>query len=642
MPTPQIDPATGERITVGATPQIDPATGERISTPAATPPPSAPASSSSQDQGVLHGIGSELLGAGRGIAHLFSPPSTPEEIGAADVSPIALPLYRMGRGIVGNEKTAAHQTAQYARDAEQTPWSDPALKLLSGARAGTSALLMADPLLPGGGAGMNEKIDAGKPREALGAGVADIGMLAGPEAISKVGGAAKGALTGDLDAPIVGSDVTPRQRFSAARRMGVSLDAADATNAPVPSALKRIGENSLAGGHVYDALKAGNTSALSGSFDRFLNSLYNSDREMGGRDIQGALKTDQARLKSGAEEGFDALTEQTKGVPIRSAPAVGETARSLLKPIQQLADKYPSLAPNKTMQVLSDLGRVGAKPEAARASFLDAPGSEFAIPQQTPAAAPVTWADLQRLRSGTHDLTTSSPDLVKSQAIAPLQHMTSTLDDAMTSEASGLNPAQEALFRSANNDWKDMKATYDDPQSPFYHAVRTDNPSSLFAGVGPKTPENARNLLQRLGPGPTPAAGALRRGTIESALKPTAEDLPNYKSFPLQLNRIPADYRAELFSPGQNETLHDLSRTSNVLGKDFNPSGTAKQGQKIAEAAMLVPSMGTPLLQYPLAKMMTNPSAVDWLMRERVPTSPVPKVAAGATAINARRGRKAQ
>lgn len=490
--------------------------------------------------------------------------------------------------------------------------------------------------------------------------VADVGTGIVAGHLLSAPGAVKEFVRGNVDAPIAGSTATPRMRYDAAKRLGVNLDAADATGSHLLENVKHVGENSLFGGHLYDATKAANTGALQGSTEDFLNDLYPGDRESGGRTVRDALQRDHQGLRNNAENGFDELTEQTKGKPVKGAPAVGKTASTLLKTIEPLAEKYPSLAPGKTMNVLSDLSGVGSTERPAPANFLDAPGSEFAVPREMTPPRQDTWADLQRLRSATHDLTTTNPDLVKSQAIAPLQQMTASLDDAMTNASSGLTPAQEAVFRKANGDWKDMKATYDDPSSPFYHAVRTENPSTLFGGVGPKTPENAINLRKRLSPltetpveksspvlggesesspfeyaphqSPSPALGALRRGTVESALKPNNEGAPNFRNFGTQLNRIPADYRAELFSPDQNAKLRDINLTSNVLSKDFNPSGSGKLGQKVAEAAALVPTMGAPILQYPVAKAMTSPRAVDWLMR---PAKPNPYRAPAAGLLSA-------
>jgi hypothetical protein len=474
----------------------------------------------------------------------------------------------------------------------------------------------------------------------------------GVNTILRAPGVIKDFVRGPVNTPPAGSTVAPRMRFEAAKRLGVNLDAADATGNPFLGNLKKINENSLFGGHLYDNLKTANTGALQGSTDSFLNDLYEGDRESGGRDILDALRNDQHNLKSGAESGFEQLTEQTKGKPVKGAPAVGKTAKSLLKTIEPLSNKYPSLAPGKTISVLSDLARVGGRERPPiPTGFLDAPDSEFAVPRKIAPAVPDTWSDLQRLRSATHDLTTTNPDLVKSQAIAPLQQMTSSLDDAMTNASSGLTPAQTEIFRDANSKWKDMKETYDDPSSPFYHAVRTDNPSTLYSRVGPQTPENAINLRRRLSPfesmtgvgpngaitKPSRALGALRRGTVESALKTNSEGAPNFRNFGMNWNRVPADYRAELFSPDQNVKLQDITHTSNVLGKDFNPSGSGKLGQKVAEAAALVPTLGAPVLQWPLAKLMTSPKAVEWLMHPG--TRPNPFVGPGtvATAASSRK-----
>lgn len=473
-----------------------------------------------------------------------------------------------------------------------------------------------------------------------GAGVANAlaqvgaGLLVGKalDTAIKSPSAVKRIVTGDVMVPRPGSTVSPAERYAAAKRLGVNLDAADATGSSLLGNVKKIGENSLAGGHLYDNLKAANTGALQGSTDEFLNGLYEGDRESGGRAIQDALRANHTKLRENAESGFERLTDATKGKPVTGAPAVGKSADTILDAIEPLAEKYPSMAPRQTLSVLRDLSQVGKTTTAPEvfSPFVDEAGRPIASATQPTPPLPDTWSDLQRLRSATHDLTTTSPDLVKSEAIAPLQRMTSSLDEAMTNAASGLTPEQLQMFRQANQDWKDMKATYDDPSSPFYHAVRTENPSTLFSKVGPLTPENAVNLRNRLTPiqgemtgvgpnGPvlrvSPALGALRRGTIESALGTDNEGAPNFKTFGTKLNRIPADYRAELFSPEQNVTLRDINHTSNVLGKDFNPSGSGKLGQKVAEAAALVPTAGLPLVQYPLAKMMTNPSVVEWLMR---------------------------
>jgi hypothetical protein len=450
---------------------------------------------------------------------------------------------------------------------------------------------------------------------------ATFGLMAGAgELAGKLPVAGKNFIRGNITEKIPGSTVTPLQRYLNAKELGVNLDAADATNSPKLQAVKHLNENSLFGGPRYEKLKGQNTGALQDVTEGLLDSMYTGDRESGGRMIQDALKTNQGGLRSGAEAGFQQLSDATKGTRIAGAPAVGDMATKLRGKIEPLASRYPSLAPNQTIKVLQDLSKVGVTPKPPAPSFLDAPGSEFAVEQKTPTSPPDTWSDLQRLRSATHDFTVSNPDLVKSQALAPLQVMTSALDDAMTNASSGLTPEQQRLFRSSNAQWKDMKETFDDPSSPYYHAVRTSNPSTLYGGIGPKTPENAVGLRGRLSPfdqypnGPSDALGAIRRGTVEGALKENAEGAPNFQRFAGRLRTIPGDYRAELFSPDQNAQLERIATTSNVIAKDFNPSGSGKLGQKVAEAAAFLPTAGAPLLQYPIARAMTSPRAVEFLM----------------------------
>lgn len=437
----------------------------------------------------------------------------------------------------------------------------------------------------------------------------------------------RSGLAGDVTAPIVGSNITPLERYQSAKALGVNLDAADATNSGPLKMVKKVNENSLFGSGQYDNARARNISALRTSTDNFLEGMYPGDMQEGGTAIRDALRRNQQDLRNGAESGFQQLTEQTQGQPMQGSPAVGQKAQSLLSAIEPLAQKYPSLAPSKTMNVLSDLSNVGAQPQApVRLSpFVDEYGKPMASAIQPPPARLDTFADLQKLRSATHDLTTTNPDLVKSQAIAPLQQMTQSLDGAMTNAANGLTPQQTSLFRDANANWSDMKDTYDNPSSPLYSAVRNATPDSLYSGqgLGPRNATAMQNLRPRL----ADAINPLQRGTVESALPMDSGGERNFKTFGTRLNRIPAEYRAELFSPEQNRTLKDMQNTSNVVNFDQNPSGSAKGLQKYGELTSLItPAAPLTLAQYPVARMMNSPKVVDWLMRPpttSAPTAPV-------------------
>lgn len=423
---------------------------------------------------------------------------------------------------------------------------------------------------------------------------------------SGIPGMAKTAIAGDVNKPITGTNITPLQRFTSAKNLGVNLDAADATNSGVLKNVKKLNEHSLLGSNSYEKLGAANTSALQGSTDKFLTGLYDGDRESGGSAIQGALKQDHATLKNTAQQGFQDLDKATGNSPVPGAPDLGMSAKRIIAEQEPYFKQFPSLRPSRTMSVLDDVSNLAPQDPTTKR-----------LAQQPPA----TWSTMHRLGSDLHGIYANNPDIVQTRANGWLQQLVGQNGDAIRDASTGLTPSQLNTFNKANGAWGDMKETYDNPSNSLYQAVRTKDSSSLYGGIGSKTPENARNILGRLSPkgispGESPAVGALRRGTVEGALKTTNDGSPNFKTFGTQLNRIPADYRAELFSPDQNSTLKDIASTSNVLNKDFNPSGSAKLGQKVAEgAAMFHPaSMAAPLLQYPIAKLMTSPSSVRFLM----------------------------
>lgn len=486
------------------------------------------------------------------------------------------------------------------------------------------------------------------------------------EGAMRAPGAARGFLAGDVEAPITGTSTSPAARYQAAKRLGVNLDAADATNSPLLGNVKKIGENSLAGGHLYDASKAANTSALSGATDNFLDRLYEGDRESGGKAIQDALKQNQGGLQARSTAGFDSLPQD---VPLPGLKEVGKRAQGMAAENARYQAMFPSLKPSRAMGVVEDVGKLGPQAKSASA---DSPFDPTAPVRNavTPKMKPQSFSTGQKLRSDLLEFGRKNPDIVAGQGDAMVRELAGGVDDAITGGSAKLTPEQLETFRNSNADWKDMKETYDDPSNPFYHAVRTDNPSTLYGGIGSKTPENAQNLVRRLSPmnsvveskpapvlggegepgafaegfarPQSPALGALRRGTVEGALKTTNDGSPNFRTFGTQLNRIPADYRAELFSPDQNATLQDIQHTSNVLGKDFNPSGSAKLGQKVAEAAALVPTLGAPLLQWLPAKAMTSPSFVDWLMRPSTRPNPLIAPSVAATSVLTSRNQRAQ
>ncbi|MCU1247098.1 MAG: hypothetical protein JWQ49_127 [Edaphobacter sp.] len=484
-----------------------------------------------------------------------------------------------------------------------------------------------------------EQHDAGNDAGMAGTLTGFVGSAALPDAIAggvtkvrNLPSTLKTALQGPINEPIVpGGTLTPSARYANAKTLGVNLDAADATNNGFLKGVKTLNQNSLAGAGKYEALHNANVTALGDATDATLDQMHPGDRQSGGQTIQQALKADHQNLKTEADWNYKDLDRQVGAAPIDAAP-LGKAAADILNQQAEYQKMFPSLTPPKTMGILRDVAKLG-EPAAAV--------DELGNPTSTPPVQP-TFAQLQALRSDLHGATMTNPDMIPGQGAAWLKQLTAATDNTMTGAESGLNPSQLAQFREANDYWSDAKNTYDNPSNPYYSAVRTDNPSSLYGGIGPKTVEGAKAMQKRLGGPESPAMGAVQRGTVEGALKTTNDGSPNFKTFGTQWNRVPSDYRNALFTPPQAEALNNIANTSNVLFKDSNPSGTAKVGQKIGEvtaplsSAATTLALGHPLAavgelglaglyggaQHLIAKGMTSPAAVDWLMKPGAPLRP--------------------
>lgn len=432
-------------------------------------------------------------------------------------------------------------------------------------------------------------------------GVITDGALKGAGNVAKViPDAARARLAASVDEPMVGTATTPRARFEAAKRLGVNLDLADATNSPVATSLKAVGRNSLAGEPVYEKAKAANIAALGNSTDQTLSSMSPLDREAGGVRLQDLLKEDQQRLKTASDVGHGEIHRDYGDMPLRDPSQIAQVGDYLQKQGARHAEQFPSLQTPKVDAIVGDASRFGRPAPPA----VGPPAGTY---------TPPTISEALKARSGILDVYQNNPELVKSAADAKLQTLVGATHDAIMDS---LPAGAQKTLRGAQLAFKEMKQTYDSPSSPLYDAVRTASPSSKVSGIGPATPESVRGVISRVG---EEGRGILQRGTAEKLLGTApGTDGYNFRSFPTQLSRTPTDYASELFGDHLGK-LQDISDTSQALSKDLNPSGTAKQGQKIGEALAIPHMAGAPLLQYPLARLMTSPSVVDWAMRQPQP-----------------------
>lgn len=323
-----------------------------------------------------------------------------------------------------------------------------------------------------------------------------------------------------LDTPVAPGDLTPRERYRAAQDMGVNLDRAQATNAPVPATVKKITEHGLFGSSRFGKNNAANIEALHAHANGLLDDTApHMTREEFGNQARRALKEHRDMLADvpaqkvsaqglldsidrrnmGREEFGDAVREALErhrdGIMDRETQIyedldkrIGDKAPNL-KDIQQKAqaiydankrfyDNHPDMLKGGDARVWSlvrDLARKGD----------DAPVD--------------TWADLQRARSHLLDLT-RGPEFVGDLAAGWAKQLTGAIDDTMTSAQNlpGLRPEDVRDFRAANSLHRRLKETYDDPQSPFYWVSRADDGLKVADKLNSLGPADQRTFREAM------------------------------------------------------------------------------------------------------------------------------------------------
>lgn len=456
-------------------------------------------------------------------------------------------------------------------------------------------------------------------------------------AVSKVA-----PFSGSLDTVIPGTDTTPRLRYESANRVGVQLDAADATGSPTLGVVKKVNENSLTSSPTYESNKTANLSAVRNYANDLVENLSQHDREMGGAMIRQDLIKAQMGLHEDATSGFQSLPQNLE---LPGLEDVGNSAKDLAKKNAAYQDLFPSLTPNKAMSVIGDVSGLASKEAPVRmSSFVDESGKPIPSSSQAVPTAK-SFALGQKLRSDLLEFRRKNPDIVAGQGDAMVGQLAGQVDNAIMDGAKGLPPEMQEVFRNANAKWKDMAQTFDSPTSPYYSAVREQgaggvDATTLAKGFGPKTPNFVRDLSARVSP---ETMDVIRRGVLEDALGTAPGGGYHFGSFPRKWNALPNDYVNELFGPMQAAKIQDLADTTHALNRDYNPSGTARTQQKIGEAAAigggvlnppaLAAEAGYHGAQFVTSKAMNSPGVVDWLLKDRTPTAKGPDAWANAGAV---------
>jgi hypothetical protein len=559
---------------------------------------------------------------------------------------IANPLIDFAQDVHDPSGAVAARRLKQGEDAFNASPLNPDAK---GSAVGGAAELMGNaiPLLSGVGTQVRQYAESPHPLTDIGGDALTAGIMGGMAKTLPQHGPIEGTrqlLSSGVDKPIPGEgNATPRERYNTAKSYGVDLNAADATNNPILNVVRHTGENSLLGGPTYEAARAKNVGALNTAADTTLDAMSPLSREEGGTLMQKNLEGDRQRLEGGASDRFEDLSAAMGNRPMDGSEALGKLAQNIREQETPFNEKYPHLVPKQAMGIINDVADRFQPGEPVKSSLLD----EFGKPIYTDPPPPLglTYPEAQNIRSRTMDVTRRTNDLTADRGIGMLKQIVGGADDAITNSAGGLNPNQLEIYRDANQRYAEMKDKYDNPQSPLYSAIRTDNPSSLTKGIGQKTPEQVRDLIPRLGPEGT---GAMQRGVAEQAMGTDKNGNRNLAGFGKRFYSLPEDYRQELFQPnplfaGENppmsddfhQPLQDLASTSTALSNDLNPSGSGKLAQKILEGGALFhpATMAAPLLQYPAAKLMHSPAAIDWLMKPSSLSEPQNPFFAPAAAV---------
>jgi hypothetical protein len=428
----------------------------------------------------------------------------------------------------------------------------------------------------------------------------------------------RGILSEQMAKPSGEGRFTRAEVNSAARENGVNLDLAQATESPTAIGAKRANQYSLASQSAYDKASKTNSQALESWADKNVSSLAKdaAPRESLGPAIQNKLKQNVADMEQQSGRILDNLTKEA-GDKQPDARGIYQLADNIVSAEKDYYTKNPNLKPGKAWNIVEKLANrakeLKGETRLVEGKVLDENGKPIMREVQVkPQVTPDTWSDLHKLRSDLMNEYRSNPEIVGSRAEGWLKQMVSAIDDTMTSEAfSKLSPEQVAKFRAANQIYADMKNTYDNPQSPFYHAVRAQSPSQVPAMLT-RTPELAKKAQAVIGD----LKGSLQRNYAETLIN-GKDGVRDFANLNRRLSNIPDDVLIANLGENGAKQMRLLGEVARKVAADTNPSGTAKVGVPAGELGMLLsnPLGGVAELgaQFGGAKMMNSPRIVDFL-----------------------------
>lgn len=444
-----------------------------------------------------------------------------------------------------------------------------------------------------------------------------------------------------LNTPPVSGEMTPRERWEAANRMGVNLDRAQATGSPIPVFTKNLTEHSAAGGNLYRANAASNLNALHEHAAGLVRGIPASEegpplgepmgrQEFGAR-VQQALQRHRAELvdePAQVRASQDLLAQASKEDMRREQ--FGEAAQEALAAHRQsLEDREREIYEDLDKRLGDqgpemDLVRQKARgiydknkrfydnhPEALKggdarvwAWVKDLAGVAEKKGESGAGKPGDTWADLQTARSHLLDIS-RGPEFVGDLATGWAKQLTGAIDQTMTSaeKTPGLSAQDVQAFRQANQLHKTMKQMYDEPQSPFYSIVRAKEPKTAaetLTNLKPQAVREFRDAMDQVDR--SDLVGQHVRQNLQNLIDPTRSGHPDLEGLPARWKKADKEQAEEIFAthPQVLPALNDLAQKAaaqTVYEKPGSQLGTiVKAPDGAAASDAMFDSQGRPKL----------------------------------------------